>query len=213
MNDPLLPDGLRVPAERGRVPAKRGAEALRDRHLSTSAERHERWLVRWSWVRTPVAFVAGIIWIELSWLLGSRVWDLILVEAPTDEIELSVAGIFAAWMALTTGIFRVLRPQMPPSEPHQDGASENEAQRRSAETTAVSGSMDPSLQRALLVIARSDDSVSAEDLARTLGDTSLRAEYYIEKLEDADLIYEAYADGYVVSPQGRAYVVEHNLDR
>ena len=204
MNDPLLPEGIRVPA-------KRGTEATRDRHLSTSGERHERWLSRWSVVRTPVAIIAGIIWAELSWLVGFRVWQLIVTVGSGDEI--TVAGIFAAWLALTTGIFRVLRPPTSPSTRRRGESAGSESPGRTTHHSPAVSGLDGELAQTLAEVGRADEPVSAAEISRRLGVSPLRATYRLDKLERAGLVVEEYVDDYSLTADGRAYIVEHNLDR
>ena len=62
------------------------------------------------------------------------------------------------------------------------------------------------------MIGRSDDPLSAADVSQLLRDTPLRAAYHLDKLETAGLV-EEYVDEYSITPQGRAYIVENDLDR
>lgn len=204
MSDPLLP--VRVS-----VSAKREADVAKDRHLSTSTERHERWLTRSAWVRYPVAWIAGIIWGELSVLLGLRIGQLILSSTPPDET--TVAGIFAAWMAFTTGIFRVLRPLILDRKPPPAGADGNDPPPHPRHEEIPDSSLGSELTTTLSFIAARGAPVSNADVAEFLNVSALRTEYYLDKLQDADLIIEEYADHYSLRPRGRAHIVEHHLDR
>lgn len=204
MTDPLLPDRIRVSA-------KREAEVAKDRHLSTSADRHERWLARWSWVRYPVAVTSGVIWLELSTTLILRLWSLIASDPAANEI--TIAGIFAAWMGLTTGIFRVLRPLILHRESRLDEPDGNKSALRTIPEPTLHGPLDRKLAKALLFIGRRRTPTTSAEVAEFLDETSaLRTEYYLQQLENADLIIEEYADHYSLRPRGRAYIVEHHLD-
>lgn len=113
----------KLPAPLRRERDEQGVAKTKSKHQATSAERHEQFLVDWSWYRKPVIIGVGIIWCELTVLLfiraGLVVWETLKlfdgeggdggISAITD-IELVFAGVFGAWLGLTGTIFKILGP-------------------------------------------------------------------------------------------------------
>ncbi len=71
-------------------------------------------------------------------------------------------------------------------------------------------------EEVLVALAETEDGEHRlEDVADAIDINSVRTHYYLDRLVDSGLVYELVEDGeertFALSPDGRAYLVEHDL--
>ena len=234
---------------------ERRADKAEAQHRSTSAQRHEQFLVDWSWARKPVFAGIGIVWATLTLLLLFRAalvaWQTFKlfsaggtgVSSVTD-IELVFVGIFGAWLGLTGTIFKILGPflrRSPPrdrvsdsskvageltsAQPESDASeSENEDEAEQVDDEDETqedeqvdlASFDPEMWQVLLAVCNEVREAEPNSLARKVQMSPVRVRYYLEQLEKIGFVeHIGYEEefGHVDTAEGRAYIVEHNVDR
>lgn len=87
---------------------KRKAEKAVEKTRS-SLEYYREWKERFRFARSWVSWGAGGIWLLLTLLVAYRI-VLSFDGLPNDGQEVTLAGIFLAWMTLTAAIHRALKP-------------------------------------------------------------------------------------------------------
>ena len=75
----------------------------------SSLEYYREWKERFRFARSWVSWGAGGIWLLLTLLVAYRI-VLSFHGLANDGQEVTLAGIFVAWMTLTTAIHRALKP-------------------------------------------------------------------------------------------------------
>lgn len=95
-------------------------KALRARDPS-ALRPYRDWKDYWRWGRYGISVGVMIIWILLLILVGCRIVALIFEPSMLKDraVGLGLAGIFIAWLTLTSAIHRALKPHRPENGPQE----------------------------------------------------------------------------------------------